>query len=442
MTYENIKSAILTILVLGSFYFTWNLWTYQPKYETIEKSHYVEEVSIGEKREVKKIIKPDLALFHIDGKHYGTEASSELERIIRQMGQWEIEELKNYTDKVEDFKDFVHGNGNVEIIFPEEVPLPIYKNVLTFANDKSIPQFRFDRIVIHTNQPHQQDSSSLYFISYKNKQVYSSQVDSSQLVHFNETIVANANEYPTYFTYEPKFERVIFLPEMERTMMMYKYYPDFLDSEKFKEALFPDPSFVQKSFISEGEEYTDGSSKMNIFSKDYMLFYVNPVEESEFIGNSTEILQRGIDFINEHGGWTDPYRYVGMDDWNQQIIFRLYTSDGYPVFNETGMSEMIEVWGRTDITKYLRPNFSLNLPLRSEMVEVKTPSGGQILDFLNKQKDFQMEQLEDLRLGYRMEKDSKEPRLIVLEPAWFYRYNGDWGQVRLDYLRGERNGLE
>ncbi|MHC0039349.1 YycH family regulatory protein [Pseudoneobacillus sp. C159] len=441
MTYENMKSLILTILVLGSFYFTWNLWTYQPKYETIEKSHYVEEVSIGEKREMKKIIKPDIALFHMGERHFGTETTSELEQIIRLMSQWEIDEVKNYTNKVEDFHELVHGDGNVEIIFPDGVPLPIYKNVLTFANEKSLPQFRFDRIVINMKQL-QKESSPLYFISYENKQVYSGYVNSSQIMNFNESIFKHADEYPTYFAYEPRKERIIFLPESERMMMMYKYYPDFLESEKFKEALFPDPSFVQKSFIPEGEEYTDGSSKMNIFNKDYLLFYVNPVEESEFIGKSSEVLQRGIDFINEHGGWTDPYRFVWMDEWNQQITFRLYTSDGYPVFNESGMSEMIEVWGRTDITKYLRPSFTLNLPLRSEMVEVQTPSGRQILDFLKNQKDFQMELLQDLRLGYKMEKDAKQPRLIVLEPAWFYRYNGEWGQVRLDYLRGERNGLE
>ena len=41
-----------------------------------------------------------------------------------------------------------------------------------------------------------------------------------------------------------------------------------------------------------------------------------------------------------------------------------------------------------------------------------------------------------------MEKDVKEPKLIVLEPGWYYRYNGTWGQVRLNESRGGRDGLE
>jgi regulatory protein YycH of two-component signal transduction system YycFG len=45
MRYENIKSGILTLLVLVSILLTWNLWTYQPNYETMENNNVVEVVS-------------------------------------------------------------------------------------------------------------------------------------------------------------------------------------------------------------------------------------------------------------------------------------------------------------------------------------------------------------------------------------------------------------
>jgi regulatory protein YycH of two-component signal transduction system YycFG len=440
MTYENLKSIILSFLVVGSVLLTWNLWTYQPNYETMENASYVEEVSIASKKEIKTIIKPGRVLFHYQGSHFGTEITGEIDKIIREMSKWNIHNVKNYTNKIEDFKNIVHGEGTVEIIFPEKVPLELYKTVLTFEN-KSVPNFSFDRIIINMDNL-QKEIGTLYFVSYDNNEIYSSNVSGSSIVDFKRIFFKDSNRYPRYFTYEFKRDQVLFLPEAQTSMVKYKYYPDYLDSEKFKEALFADPSFVQKSLIPEGEEYTDGSSKMNVFYKENLLFYVNPMEESDFEGKSFEILQRGIDFINEHGGWTDPYRFVHMDEWNQQITFRLYSADGYPIFNENGMSEIIEVWGRNEITKYLRPNFSLDLPLRTEMLEVLTPSGWQIIDFLQKQKEFNMDLLEELSLGYSMEKDPKESRLIVLEPAWFYRYNGKWGQVRLDYLGGERNGLE
>ncbi|HYK74236.1 MAG TPA: two-component system activity regulator YycH [Pseudoneobacillus sp.] len=444
MTYENIKSTILTFLVLGSFFLTWNLWTYQPNYELMENTNYVQEVSIGEKKDIKKVVKPDQVIFHYQNSHYGTMSTIEIDKMIREISEWNIYDLKNYTNKVEDFNRTLHGEGNVEILFPEKVPVSIYKNVLDFEN-KSLPRFSFDRIVINMDNI-QKETGTIYFVSYDEKKVFISHVSSTDLTNFNQTFFKTSYRFPKYFLYQPTKDLDLFLPENVTVMMKYKYYPDYLDSDKFKEALFTDPSFVQKSFIPEGEEfgeeYTNGSSKMNIYKNKNLLFYVNPIEESELVGNSSEILQKGIEFINEHAGWTDPYRFVGMDAINQKVTFRLYSSDGYPVFNENGMSEIIEVWGKNEINKYLRPNFTLDLPLRSEMSEIPTPSGREIIEFLKNQKGIKPEYLSDLRLGYHMEKDPKEPKLIVLEPSWFYRYNGTWAQIRLDVVKGERNGLE
>lgn len=51
MRYENIKSIILTILVVTSVLLTWNLWTYQPTFERIEKeANTIQEVTIAEKK--------------------------------------------------------------------------------------------------------------------------------------------------------------------------------------------------------------------------------------------------------------------------------------------------------------------------------------------------------------------------------------------------------
>jgi regulatory protein YycH of two-component signal transduction system YycFG len=173
-----------------------------------------------------------------------------------------------------------------------------------------------------------------------------------------------------------------------------------------------------------------------------MLLYVNPTRESNYVDNSYDLLMRSIDFINGHGGWTDPYRYVSMDEESKSVKFRVYTIDGYPVFNDTGMAEIQEVWGRNEITKYVRPNIALELPLTTEMVKVALPSGSEVLGYLKSRKNFKPELLEQLVLGYEMTKDTNEKKLILLEPAWFYRYNQTWGQITNDDLGGVLHGLE
>jgi regulatory protein YycH of two-component signal transduction system YycFG len=440
MKYENSKSIILLILVLVSILLTWNLWTFQPNYETMEKSNNVDEVSLREKQEVKKIIKPDRALFHSKGEHYGTTNTEQLDKLVKELGQWDFYDVKNYTNSVENINELIHGNGNAEIVFPADVPVELYRNVLKFG-DKKLPTFNFDRIVINVENS-EKENGFVYFVSTTNQQVYISHISATFLSNFNRNFFKNADQYPSYFTFNPSEKQTLFLPKNMTELMEYKYLPVTLNSEEFKEALFNDPSFVQKSFVPKGEEYTNASSKMNINYDSHMLLYVNPTVDTNYAESSIELVKRSIDFVNEHGGWTDPYRYVQKDEDHHKITFRLYSLDGYPVFNDIGMSEIQEVWGRNEINKYVRPSTSLELPLRSEMRKVSIPTASDALNFLQHKKDFKMEQLEDVMLGYQMVRDPKESRLILLKPAWFYRYNKTWSMIKMEDLEDGKHGLE
>lgn len=440
MRYENIKSIILTILVLVSILLTWNLWTYQPNYDTMENSNTVREVSLSEKQEVQKIVSPSQVLFHIKGEHYGTVNTDNIDKLIKELSRWSFYDIKNYTDKVENLKDLTHGNGNAEITFPGEVPIELYRNVLSIEG-KKIPSFNFNKIIINVENL-EKENGTVYFVSGETQQVYIAHISSANLSEFYKDFYKNAVHYPRYFAFDTSAKRTIFLPEAETEMMSYKYLPVTLDSEEFKEALFSDPSFVQKSTSSQREEFTNASSKMTVNDLTNILTYVNPTAEDNVLLNSYDLVKRSIDFVNGHGGWTDPYRYVSKNEYSRSVTFRLYSGDGYPVFNDRGISEIKEIWGRDEIIKYERPNIALELPITTEMEKVIRPSGHVALKFLQDKKNFKPELLDDLVLGYRMERESDANGLILLEPAWFYRYDKTWGQITLDDLGGFKHGLE
>ncbi|MBV7505050.1 hypothetical protein KW850_07260 [Bacillus sp. sid0103] len=440
MRYENIKSGILTVLVLVSILLTWNLWTYQPNYETMESSENVKEVSLSEKQEVQKIVRPDQLLYHVKGQHYGTNNTTEIEKVIKEMSGWAFFDVKKYTNEDKNFKELIHGSGNTEIKFPGEVPIELYRSVLNIEG-KKIPSFNFNRMIINVENS-VKENGIVYFVSTVNQQVYISHISTANLNEFKHDFYQKAAKFPKHLAFQASDKRTIFLPETVTEMTTYKYLPVTLDSEEFKEALFSDPSFVQKSFVPTGEEYTSDSSKMTVNFESNLLRYVNPTVEENYINTSYDLVKRSIDFVNEHGGWTDPYRYVYKNEYTHSVTFRLYSRDGYPVFSGNGISEISEVWGRDEINKYIRPNIALELPLTTEMVKVTRPSGHDALKFLQNKKNFKPGLLEDMVLGYRMDRDSKENKLIVLEPAWFYLYDKSWGEITMEELGGMQHGLE
>ena len=147
----------------------------------------------------------------------------------------------------------------------------------------------------------------IYFIARENQQVYKCSIPISTITNFRDKYFAQAKQYNKYFPLKISQKQTVFLPESEIVMNRYQYLSKQLDSDKFKNALFSDPSLVQKNYIATGEEYTDGSSLMRENNDTNMLDYIDPSEVKNKASDSNDLLKRSIDFVNEHGGWTDNY---------------------------------------------------------------------------------------------------------------------------------------
>ncbi|MFE8697670.1 YycH family regulatory protein [Cytobacillus sp. FJAT-53684] len=442
MTYENIKSVILVFLVCFSVLLTWSIWMYQPNYEMMKKQNTVEKVAISEKKEVGEIIKPDRIYYHLSKeKHYGTVDKNEIKKIITEIGRWNFTDFENISDEIKNPYSFSHSPGNTVIVFPDSIPIDLYRSIIDIK-DKDLPNFQFDQIVIDVEGV-QKEQSFVYFISTKNEKAYRSHVPSSFVSNFNTSFFKNVEytiNYVKYFPYKSSNERIFFLPEKETKMLSYQYLSNPLDSEKYKNALFIDPSVVQKNYLLSGEEYKDYSSLMRVNYDKNTLSYINPVESSESHFPSNNLLKRSIDFVNEHGGWTGKYRFVEVDELNHRVLFRLYEDKGYPVFSdENGISEIRHKWGQNEILEYSRSNFSFGV--LTETVEKTLSSGHEVLEWLESMEDFDLDLVQDIVLGYTMTKDPQTP-LVYLEPSWYYQYNHSWYKISMDEFEGGNHGLE
>lgn len=427
MTYENIKTTILTILVLLSGILTWNIWTYQPKYEIVPSEKTVEEVSIGMKKEIRKVVKPHQVIYHIGGEQYGTIDNEHIDNMIATISKWKFFDVNKYPGRIADFNEKLVSGSNTEIIFPDEVPIDLFKRVLNI-DEKDLPKFDFDRIIIHAETQEKQDGI-IYFYSQQNQQIFESNVNPTFINQFAEKFYKRAGKLTPYFLYSLSDTKRIYLPASETEMMKYTYYRIPLEMEQFKEALFNDPSFVQRNIMADREEYMDDYSKMTFDRTTKMISYVNPIRYNDSVIGTSNVLQKSIEFINSHGGWTDAYRYVYKDDFNQKVRFRLYSKEGYPVFNSIGMSEIHQQWTQSQISRYIRPGFQLELQLKQDMETEKLPSGYKALKMLEAKKNFKPELLGNLMLGYYMREIPTDERLISLEPGWFYLYNQEWRRL-------------
>ncbi|WP_445506492.1 YycH family regulatory protein [Niallia sp. 03190] len=440
MTYENVKTVILTVLVLVSLLLYYVLWTHQGNYQTSKGGSTIELEKIGSEKEVSDVVKPDKIYQHLNGDHYGTIASSEINHVVNTIKKWDFHHVKKM--EINQVASFIQQqNHSMEIRFPAEVPFTLYKSIL---NVKEENQFDFDTMLISYDLSKNQEGI-VYFISRTNGKVYQSIVSASyidDLKKFTNHVTAENTVYKVHFIYEVSGDNLFYLPINESEMKKYKYLYETIESAKLKRALFNDPSLVQKSLLANKEEFTDDTGLLRIDKDTHIVSFLKPSGVTTNKTFNNQLIQNSIEYVNQHGGWINEYRYVSKNESLHQTMFRLYTSVGYPIFNlDNNISEIQVVWENNDVKKF----YTSNLDLSTFWTDLDSSSttlmpGKAVEDHLEKIKGFNKAMLQDVTIGYDMVVDSQN--IINLKPSWYYKYNNQWYQVESSDLGGKEIGLE
>lgn len=444
MNKEVLKTIILTILVFSSIFLTWSIWSYSPDFDSIDDlddQTYLKDVSIPDSTELSTIIKPIQMVYYDGNQHYGSTSEKIIGDMIDEISSWNFEGFQEISSNVtrERIQSLITENGMSEFVFSDSVPFSIYNKVLNLSEDDDLPEANFDRILVEAVRENV-EYSPVYFIESDTKRVYRCNVSGVNVQELKKKMLHVREDLVSYSIVNASSTNYLYVPTDETTVNYYKYYIEPLEVNKFKETLFQDPSEVTQEYSASEEEYTDLQSIMRVDNERLMLSYVNPTRDINYETTSSDLLERSLQYMNDHDGWDENYRYVDVDEDTKKTTFRLFVNS-MPVFNKSGISEVTQVWNKDAIYRYDRPMFSLNLTL-PDIQNATLPSGQYVFEQLKQVDGFEPELLEYLLIGYKMSRDTEEQRLIILEPTWYYKYDNQWEQYTVVYSGGIDDGLE
>lgn len=442
---ETIKSIILIVLITLSIILTFLIWTYTPKYKFIEERATV-DISIAEGLEKKgfdSIIKPYKLLLNFEEGLKGTIDAEEIDPIIDVLKKWSISNPRLEDNKFNEEKlaAFMRQENQFVLFFQGEVPLPIYDSILNIGKS-NVTEISFDRIIVEWDD----DSTvvALNFISKKNNSRYQSKVKVADMENFHRKVVHKGQTYDDYVDVMPEDIPFIAVPANPIELTRNTYFQnekDEISPTRFRSALFSDPNAVRRSQVGVNrEDYQDNHALMKVDTEKKQLQYVHPVAESRELAIPSELLENTIDFVNEHGGWTDDYRYSDMNFKTRYVKFQLYVR-GLPVLEGTTLTEIEQVWGDEKVYQYKRPYYSLDESLPSETDTVTLPSGVEVAERLLASEGVDFSTVEEIIPAYYMEHNA-ELNIFMLEPYWYYLRKGNWIRFSPDKLGGEKIGLE
>ena len=436
---EQVKSIVLLLLILLSLTLTFSIWTYSPVIQPNEGTTI--DISIAEKKNMEDIIKPYRMIISQEDSLKGSFDSQPIEFVLNKMKTWEIQTIELAMNKVDtnQINEFIKAPNRASFFFAADVPIEILGNILTFP-DQHFPEAYFNRLIIDWNEDIP-DSMTLYFISTSQQKIYKATAAKADKLGFTERILEHAEKMQVYNEIVRNNKLSLYVSSIPENIINYTYSIKEIESDKFKDALFNNPSLVRSNPVVMGEQqFTDDSALMNVNFTFKSLNYVHPASENENPGNPVDLIQNSLNFVNEHNGWTDDYRYSRMNTATRQINYQLYF-DGLPVFSKDTLTEISQYWGIDRVYRYYRPFYTLDVPIPWETREVQLVSGQSIYDFLSTATDINVSSIDDVVIGYYLSRDDGQS-LFNLEPSWYYLESGSWVRVSPELLGGAKFGLE
>lgn len=436
---EQVKSVVLLLLVLLSLILTFLIWTYTPNFQIIEDPE-VEQITIGNQKEVKDVLKPHRILVRDNNNWIGTHDTKPVDLVMNNLTNWKGTELTfvrgNLTDV--EMNELLSANERMTLCFPVEIPVNVFSSILHLSQAE-LPEMTFNHLIMDLGKI-QNNTMQIYFVSEQNRTLYVTNVTilEDQFQPYIQNVVQDLIPYEEI---KRGNKLSLYVPKEKVELVKYTYYIEEISPDELKEALFIDPTIVKKTTENgDSIKYTDGTYLMTIDKTNKLINYVYPASESIVAIPPSRLLDDSFEFVNEHGGFTDDFRLISMNISKHLMEYQLFKQE-YPVFGTAASTRISTTWGEKEIFRYKRPYYRLDMDIPSEKTLQQLPSGIEMINTIN-QSNIDLNSIEDIVLGYYLTENDDNKPLYTLEPSWFAIQGGNWVKLTSEKLGGTGNGLE
>ncbi|WP_010531301.1 YycH family regulatory protein [Lentibacillus jeotgali] len=433
MHLETLKSFILWVLVGISLVLSFALWSFTPDTKQLPQNAVEEGVNLGgSEQTIKDLIEPSSIIFENNNTYYGFTDPNDRKSLYQDIiTSWSLYEFRTSSASGAPSEE-----NQVEIIFPDTIPMELASRLFTFNDDVNMPEWGFERLFITFNQD--SNTMDVIFLSEDGEQQAMATVNSSEKY-------AQLWEYLTTFEGLRQFirvegaERPIYIPNNLENTSTKSITIDEISEDLMVDTVFTDPHTVQENQVDENEIYfTDSASGiMRVYTNRRTAEFQNPLQSSYEQMEPAALIKQSRMNINDHRGWTNEYNLMSVNTnaSTNKVRYQMYY-EGYPIFGSNYSSVIEQRYRQAGLHQYNRPLFRLvNYLGEDESVELM--SGSRVIDKLSNSNTYNMDNVYDIKVGYDLTYQSNVDA-VTLEPAWFMDYNGSWQKIRFNNLNPQQ----
>ncbi|WP_085993823.1 YycH family regulatory protein [Oceanobacillus senegalensis] len=418
MKLETVKTVILIVLIVISLFLTFGMWNYQPNYSALNEERPEDDSLNGSEESIASLIEPTQIIFHQGVKDYGFSDPEQRTEFYQEIQRWSLSRFE--TAKTQ---DVTNRQYDFEMIFPTTLPMELLDSMFMMKSaNLELPSWSFQRVYF-TLEP-EMEQILVEFVSIDGRDKANAVITGQRELEFVDSFIEEQDLQE--FTVFKEGASKIYIPKGNITMPRQTRAVSFINPNHLVDILFSDPSIVrQSSSSSRGVTYFTDSSQMRVTQNGMLLEFANPVvDNNSNLLFEEDLLNLSISDINSYRGWTDEYNLMNIKVDQSEITYQMYYN-GYPVFDDR-LAVIEQRWGKR-LVEYIRPLFRIDLFLNE--ISVELASSDEVIQYLKEHPNYNLENIKDIQIGYRLNYQGNDRYNIVFEPSWFINYNGVWMDI-------------
>lgn len=430
---ENIKSVILTLLVLMSVVLTYMIWNFTPDLNHLDSTDNKKDntKTIGKPMSAKmdQVVSPFQIIRKKGETVKGVEGSqSNVSQIVEPLKNHEVNKVErshqDYNLSIPELTDQF-----TVLDFTYDLPLKTYLGQVLNMNAKTPKNFNFNRLLIDKNA---QDNIVIYAISKDRHDVIKLTTDTkaTQFIKTLDQLEKKMTSYSEIITNKDTVDKAtnIYAPKKPKDMNMYRMVFETINVETMNSILFDD-SVIVRSGRSGSTTYNNNTGVANYNNESEKYHYRNLSEDEKSSNDMEMTIPSSFDYINNHGGFVgDDYRLFSTDNKSGQLTYQMYIN-GYPTFNDEELNQIQVIWGEKGVYDYKRALLRSSVPLEGK--ETSLPTAERVRSSLANDPNIDFEKVSNMTIGYKENNKSSNNDIEVQRntefiPTWYVEYDGQW----------------
>lgn len=413
---------------MSSIVLTYKIWNFRPNLADIETSITKTNTALSPKNvdNINSVFLPYQVVSYSNDNVYGTSEKDILLDYIKRISGLKVSDISGNNQGVS-FMSKGLRDKFVMLDYAGELPITMYQTDILDNVVKGDTNSNFKRIIIDS---HSKQNIVMYMITSDQKMIEIETNGSSK--SFNELVKETRKKMEHYtgiITNEKTTDELtsVYVPEQPTHTQAYSYLADNINVDDINKAVLGDKnSIIERSDNNQSKTYNSNTGIVKMSNNELYKFN-NLSEVDHGKPNPMNNLINSFNFISEHRGFTDDYRYFGVKRSDGAINYQMFFK-GYPVFNTHQLSDIDVIWGDEDVYEYKRGLYTTSVAVPTKQKVEQLPTAEEVRFSLASNEAVQFEGVTNMMIGYNMVRSEEETiqSTLSFKPAWFIKYNDEW----------------